>query len=336
VLSLAASAVVGAGLALGGAWALGAFDDGPTGGAATERLATPVATVLVDGPVAGRVETVAASLVALRAGDEEGAGVVWRDDGHVLTTADLVRGHDRVAVQAVDGTELTGEVVGFDSATDVAVLRVADLTAPGAVLGATRRLSIGDSTQAVTPRAAGVTEVAAGFIASLGVTVTRDDDSPIHGLIGTDLVLSGIEGAALIDADGAVVGLTTTVGGASGIRAVPIDLARVVGADIVATGSAAHPWLGIEGRDVSSEVAAEWGIPGGAELSTITEDGPADLAGLIEDDVVTKVAREEITSMGDLLTVLRHFDPGDEVRIGYLRDGELQWCSATLEPWTGG
>jgi S1-C subfamily serine protease len=48
------------------------------------------------------------------------------------------------------------------------------------------------------------------------------------------------------------------------------------------------------------------------------------------------VAREEITSMGDLLTVLRHFDPGDEVRIGYLRDGELQWCSATLEPWTGG
>ncbi len=319
---------------MGAAWALGAFDDEPADGAATERLATPVATVLVDGPVAGRIEALAESLVIVRAGDVRGAGVVWRDDGHVLTTADLVDGHERVTVKTVDGPRLTGRVVGLDRATDVAIIRVPELTAPGAVLGTTRRLSVGMLTQAVAPGASGGVTVATGSIASLGVTVTRDDDTPIHGLIGTDLVLAGVEGAALIDDDGAVVGLTTPVGGASGVRAVPVALARVVGTDIIATGAAAHPWLGVEGRDVSAAVAAEWGIPGGAELFEITEDSPAADAGLVDHDVVTKVDDREITSMGDLLTVLRHLDPGDEIRIGYLRAGHLHWGDATLQEWT--
>jgi S1-C subfamily serine protease len=225
-------------------------------------------------------------------------------------------------------------VVGTDPATDVAVLQVPGLSAPSAVLGQARRLDVGARTRALTPRPSGLAEVAAGTVAGLGVTVMRDDESLIHGLIGTDLVLDGTEGAALVDAAGAVVGLTTGVGAASGVRAVSIDLARVVGADIVATGSAAHPWLGIEGRDLDPDRAADWGVQGGAELASVVDDGPADQAGLVAADVVTQVGDHPVTSMGDLITELRHLDPGDEIRIGYLREGELRSCDAILEDWT--
>jgi S1-C subfamily serine protease len=314
-----------------GLWAGGAFESRPRAAPAEERLATPVSTVFV-GRDAANIDQVAEGLVVVRAGRIDGSGVILRDDGHVLTTADLVQGHERVRVWDLDGTEHQGEVVGIDPDTDVAVIAVGGLATEGAVLGHSDGLAVGDTARAVhLQRSSGAALVRAGIVANLGVTVAQDEDRNVHGLIGTDIVQADpIEGAALLDEDGTVVGITTGVGDSDALRAVPIDLARVVAHDLIATGHPDHPWLGIEGRDVDPEQAADLGIAGGAELETVVEDGPADEAGLRHADVVTHVGDTEVTSMGDLVTALRHLDPGDRVRIGFVRGGTPRWSAVLL------
>jgi len=335
VAALAAAAGAGAGLALLVTWGVGAFDDPVGPETAHERVATPAATVFVGAAATSDIDELAAALVVVRVDGVDGSGVVLRDDGHVLTTADLVGDNTEVTVEPVEGPALEARVVGSDPATDVAVLAVAGLDRAGAVLGVASDVAVGDHTRAVSLRGEDAAEVVSGVVANLAVTVTRPDEVPLHGLIGTDIVQDQpVEGAALVDRGGAVIGLTTGVGDTDVVRAVPIDLARIVAEDIIATGAADHPWLGIEGRDLEATVAADWGVRGGAELAAVLEDSPAAAAGLLADDVVTQVGDLEITSMGDLVTALRHLDPGDQVRIGYLRAGEHHWSRATLAEGT--
>jgi S1-C subfamily serine protease len=330
LVPLGVGLVVGASIMVAGLWAGGAFERRPRAATAEERLATPVSTVFV-GREAANIDQVAAGLVVLRAGDVDGSGVILRDDGHVLTTADLVQGHERVRVWDLDGTEHQGEVIGVDPDTDVAVVAVRGLAAQGALLGHSDTLAVGDPARALNLQRRGAALVRSGIVAGLGVTVARDDDRNLHGLIGTDIVQPDpIEGAALLDADGAVIGITTGVGDSDALRAVPIDLARVVAHDLIATGGSDHPWLGIEGRDLDPGSAADLGIAGGAELETVLEESPAEEAGLRHADVVTHVGDTEVTSMGDLVTALRHLDPGDRVRLGYLRDGAPHWSAVVL------
>ena len=331
LVPLGVGLVVGASIMVAGLWAGGAFESRPRAATAEERLATPVSTVFV-GREAADLDQVAEALVVIRAGEVDGSGVVLRDDGHVLTTADLVGGHERVRVWDLDGAEHRGDVVGVDPDTDVAVIAVRGLAVEGAVLGHSDALAVGDAARAVhLQRRGGAALVRTGIVANLGLTVARDDDRNLHGLIGTDIVQADpVEGAALIDTDGTVVGVTTGVGDSDALRAVPIDLARVVAHDIIATGGPDHPWLGIEGRDLDAQLAADLGIAGGAELETVVEESPADQAGLEHADVVTHVGDDEVTSMGDLVTALRHLDPGDRVRVGYLRDGMPRWSQVVL------
>lgn len=333
-ISLGLAAGLGASVALTAAWGLGAFREEGGAQPASVRLATPVSTVLVGSPRPGAMDEVAATLVHVRARGTAGAGLVLRDDGYVLTTAELVGDAEQVRVQAVDGPELVGDVVGVDPATDVAVLLVQGLDRLGAVLGVTRDVAVGDPARAVALQGRQAAEIVTGVVANLAITVSRGADPPLHGLIGTDIVMEDpIEGAALVDSTGAVIGVTTAVGDTDAVRAVPIDLARIVADDIIATGGPAHPWLGVEGRDLETEVAAEWGVRGGAELAAVVEDSPAAEAGLHAADVVTQVGDTEVTSMGDLVTALRLLDPGDQIRIGYLRAGHHGWCAAVLADW---
>ena len=335
VAALGLAAGAGAALALLVAYGVGAFEDPAPPETASERVLTPVSTVLVGAPTPGGIDDLVDAMVTVRVDGAEGSGIVLRDDGHVLTTADLVGDQDQVTVQAAEGPAREAEVVGIDEATDVAVLAVADLNRQGAVFGLAEELTVGDPTRAVMLGGSTAAEVLTGVVANLGVTVSRQEDAPLHGLIGTDIVLDvPVEGAALVDRHSAVIGVITAVGDTDVVRAVPIDLARIVADDIIATGAAEHPWLGIEGRDLQAGIAADWGVRGGAELASVLEDSPAAEAGLRADDVLTQVGDLEITSMGDLVTALRHLDPGDLVRIGYVRAGEHHWCRATLAETT--
>ncbi|HEX9992977.1 MAG TPA: PDZ domain-containing protein, partial [Acidimicrobiales bacterium] len=163
----------------------------------------------------------------------------------------------------------------------------------------------------------------------------RSDGEPaLHDMIQTDAPIQpGSSGGALVDATGAVVGITTAIAisevGAEGLGfATPIDLARAVAEDIVATGEAHHVWIGVEGMDVD---AGDDGPDHGALVHRVLPGSPAAEVGLAEGDVIVAVAGRDVATMSALVVALRRQRPGDEVEVVYVRDGRPRTVTVTLE-----
>jgi S1-C subfamily serine protease len=138
-----------------------------------------------------------------------------------------------------------------------------------------------------------------------------------------------------VDGTGAVIGITTAVGvsevGAEGLGfAVPVDVARSVAEEIITTGRAVHVWLGVTGSDLDRRSAEELGVRGGARVEQVVDGSPADEAGVVPSDVVVAVEEEPVASMSALVIALRERDPGDEVALEVLRDGDRRQVTVAL------
>ncbi len=367
----AVAGLAGAGLTLASLTATGAFDDQVIRQQVVERVApSPASTLPVSappgqtglpavatlaagvGPAVARVEVTRTSTPDTAVGDGTGAGaagdgtttavgsaVVFRDDGYLLTSADLVEHSLAIGVVLGDGQARQGRLVGTDPLTDVAVLQVEAVGLATAVLGSAVDLAVGQPTlivgSATTPGADPA--VTTGIVSALGRTLEADGGGapPRHGMIQTDAPLDpAATGGPLVDRRGAVVGITTDPPDAAtgeGLSfATPIDTARRVADQIILTGAAHHPWLGIEGSDLDARHAGDLQLAGGAQVATVTEDSPAETAGLAPDDVITAVGDVRIASMADLVVELREHDPGDVVLIAYRRGDVAGFCVATL------
>lgn len=267
-----------------------------------------------------------------------GSGVVFRDDGMVLTSAQLVDDASRVGVRLSDGRRFTGRVVGLDPITDVAVIDVEATGLPVAVLGSAKGLEVGAPALAIgSPMGdQGSTSVTTGVISALGRSLTSSAGS-LHGLLQTDSPTAATaSGGALVDTAGSVIGIVTGHDASAGDGterfgfATPIDLAHRIALQLIETGHAVHGWLGVEGVDLSSDEAAALGVHGGARVRGVSEGSPADKAGLSGDDVITDVDGHEVESMPGLATEVREHQPGDHVEVGYMRDGQHQTADVTV------
>ena len=262
--------------------------------------------------------------------DGSGSGVVFRDDGHVLTNAHVVDGAQRIMVVLADGTTLEAELVGFDVVTDIAVVKVAgDEPFPTAVLGSAAALAVGQPTVAIgSPLGLlGGSSVTTGVVSALGREVDGQGGPPLLDMIQTDAAIApGSSGGALLDMRGTVIGITTAIAvsqvGAEGLGfAVPIDLAVRVGTQLIEGGRAIHVWLGIEGRDLDAAEAADAGLRGGAEVTDVVAGSPADAGGLIVGDVIVAIGDQRVPSMSGLVVALRDRQPGDVVSLTVVDDG---------------
>ena len=261
-------------------------------------------------------------------GDElvTGSGVVFRDDGMLLTSAHVVDEAEAIQVQLADGRTFEGDLVGLDHLTDVAVVDIDAEDLPVAVLGSSEGLQVGAPAVAIgSPLGLeGGPSVTTGVISAVGRTIDPGEGEPLHGMLQTDApIAAGSSGGALVDTAGAVVGIVTAVAEPAGRFgfATPIELAHRVARQLIETGHATHGWLGVEGADLDADRASELGVPGGAVVKGVEDDGPADEAGLERDDVISSVDGEEVESMPDLAVEMREHEPGDEVEVGYWRDG---------------
>lgn len=285
-----------------------------------ERVAAPtVATVPVVSVNAPSPATGSTSqLVTVEsAGELTGTGIVLRSDGHVLTAASLVGEDEQVQVISEEGERGTATVVGSDSVTGVAVLRVGWLAGrPGAVFSTMQSLAIGDQVTA----AAGDGDESVGLISDLSATGIVGGQ-PSHGLVRTTSTLpaDGV-GGPVLDAEGHVIGLSIWADPSPATWAVPIDQARRVANDIIEQGRARHSWLGVEGEDGDT----------GPLLRTVATDSPADQAGLAVGDVLVEVGDHPVAAMADVILALRAHRPGDAIRIEYRRAGETLYCTAEL------
>lgn len=264
------------------------------------------------------------------------SGVLFRDDGMILTSAHSLRGSSAVDAVLADGRRLPATVLGLDDATDVAVVHVEGDGLPVVVLGSTERLAVG-ATAVVIGSPLGVDGgpfATTGVISATARKVATADGRWLHGMIQTDApIAAGCIGGALVDTAGAVIGIVTSSGAASedGFGfATPIELARRVAGQLVANGHAVHGWLGIAGADLSATHAEALGLRSGVLIEQVVTGGPADVAGLEPGDVITKLDGSRVVSMSALVVAMRDHEPGHDVVIGYRRDGRAVEATVTL------
>lgn len=339
------SGLVGSVLTFGLVAATGALDDrGDRTGVVRELITPVVPTGDTSAPerVVQIAEEVSPAITRIEvSGDRpgSGSGVIFRDDGYLLTNAHVVEGAQNIDVVLSDGSEHDGELVGADALTDVAVVKIGrDAPFPVATLGSAASLRVGQAAVAIgSPLGLiGGSSVTTGVVSALGRRVPAPEGPPLLDMIQTDAAIApGSSGGALVDGAGAVIGITTAIAlseaGAEGLGfATPIDIARSVADDIIATGRAVHVWLGIEGRDLDAASAAQAGVVGGAVVVGIVDDGPAQGAGLRTDDVIVAVGEREVPSMSALVIALREQAPGDRVDLAVLRSGQRELLSVEL------
>lgn len=295
--------------------------------------------------VAGAVSPSVVRLdVATPAGTVTGSGVVFRDDGTILTNAHVVEGGGDLTVVLADGTGVPATVAGVDEYTDVAVVVVDESHRGGttwvpAVLGSATDLEVGEAAIAIgSPHGlTGGPSVTAGVVSALGRRVDADG-VVLHGMIQTDAPIArGSSGGALCDGDGVVVGITTALatsdGGPDGLAfAIPIEIARAVAEELLGGGDVRHARLGIEGTDLAATEASVPGIAGmgGVRVVDVQAAGPAAAAGIVAGDVVVRIGERRVAGMSDLVAVLRGYDPGDVVDVELRRAGELLTVTVTL------
>ena len=272
--------------------------------------------------------------------DGSGSGVVFRSDGHVLTNAHVVDEADRIMVVMADGSTHEAERVGVDDVTDIAVVKITRAEPfPTALLGSAAELDVGQPTVAIgSPLGLlGGSSVTTGVVSALGREVDGPDGAALLDMIQTDAAIApGSSGGALLDMRGTVIGITTAIAvsevGAEGLGfAVPIDVAVRIGSQIISGGRAVHVWLGIEGRDLDVADAADAGLRGGAVVTEVSGDSPADDVGLLADDVIVALDGEAVPSMSALVVRLRERAPGDVVGLTVLRGGAEVRIEATLQ-----
>ena len=263
-----------------------------------------------------------------------GSGVIFREDGYIVTNNHVVQGAGSVSVAFADGTTAEGEVVGTDPATDVAVIKVDRSGLPAASFGDGRDLTVGQVAVAVGSPSGFQSTVTSGVVSGVGrevpATLTGGrQESALVDLIQTDAAISpGSSGGALANRSGEVIGMNVAYlppgqTGAESIGfAIPADTVTSVAEQIIENGEATQPYLGVTLSDLNPQTARRFdAAESGALVAEVEPGGPADNAGLGSGDVVTALGSEEVRSSGDLLSALRSYRPGDIVEVTVVGDG---------------
>jgi S1-C subfamily serine protease len=260
-----------------------------------------------------------------------GAGVVLDTSGHVLTSAGPVAGADMIFVIGPDGIRSRATVIAVDTVTDLAVLHADGGDLEPAPFSLARRVRVGQYALARTP---GGDTSPDGRVVALTTSVAGPTGSMLHGVIAFSAPESApVPGAGIFDDTGEVFAITTSAKAVSASRmghAVPAALAVEIANQLISSGAASHPWLGIQGQDLGPDKALVLGTAGGAVITSVTPRGPADRAGMLVGDAVVSANGRSVSSMADLVVVLREVGSGETVNLSAVRGGSVVILSARL------
>jgi S1-C subfamily serine protease len=299
-----------------------------------------------------------------------GSGFVIDRVGHILTNAHVVLNADTVTVgfAGPSGTNTTfsARVLGVDRSTDIAVLQPTNLP-PGSLdplpLGTVRNVQVGDQVVAIGNPLGQERTLTSGIISAVGRTIeSLAPGQQIANALQTDAAINhGNSGGPLINTRGQVIGITSqilsdgggTQSGNIGIGfAIPIDTARTVADQIIATGHATHTYLGIRGAVLTPALARQLNLRSthGVLVGTVVPGSPAAKAGLhgatstatiggysfpVGGDVITAVDGKPIVAFTDLSDAISARKPGDTVTLTLLRAGKTLNVTATLAAHAG-
>lgn len=270
-------------------------------------------------------------------GQGSGSGVIYGEDGYIITNHHVVDGADSVAVEFNDGARFPAEVVGSDPVTDIGVLYVQRQDISPISVGSSDSLTIGEPTVAVgNPLGLeGGPTVTAGIVSALDRTLQAQGSEPLFGLVQTDAPIApGSSGGALVNSAGQLVGITTAiavsnVGSVDLGFAVPTAIAIGVANDLIDTGGVEHAFLGISGETAyAEEGGAEF--PVGVLVDSATSGAAYQEAEGRQNDVIVEIDGYSVTTFDALVARLRRLRAGDVVPIRILRSDANTTLNVTL------
>jgi serine protease Do len=265
----------------------------------------------------------------------EGSGFIVSPDGYILTNAHVVAGVEEVVVRLSDRRELEAEVVGSDTRTDVAVIKVEARNLPTVRIGDPSQLKPGQWVVAIGSPFGMQNSVTAGIVSATSRDLPQDQYVPF---IQTDAAVNpGNSGGPLFNLQGEVVGINSQIysqnGGYMGLSfAIPIDIADNIRDQLVSTGRVTRSKIGLAYESVDASDAEAWGLdrPRGAIVQTVEENGPADKAGIRPGDIILSVDGKPVEGTSSLPAMISTLKPGTATQLEVWRDRKLQKVTARV------
>lgn len=292
-----------------------------------------------------------------------GSGFIWNSDGMIVTNNHVVEGADTIVVEFYDGYRADAKIVGSDPASDLSVIQVKvsdDYIKPITLTNSTQ-VRTGDIAIAIGNPYGLQNTMTVGIVSALGRSLPLSNQTisgatySIPDVIQTDAPINpGNSGGVLVNIEGQVMGVTTAIESTSGANAgigfvIPSIIVNKVVPSLIATGSYDHPWIGISGSTIQTEIAKVMDLPEtqhGALVSQVIAGSPADQAGLQGSDKTTEINNSEVEIGGDIITAIddtpvndfedlvaylaRYTDVGQEVTLSIIRDGKEIQVDLTL------
>jgi serine protease Do len=260
-----------------------------------------------------------------------GSGIILDKAGNILTNNHVVEGADLVTVTLNDGRSYPATLVGSDSITDLAVIKISAAKLNPAKFGKSEDLQVGEDVIAVGHALGlkGGPTVSKGVVSALERTIQTDAQKAMVDLIQTDASINpGNSGGPLANSKGEVIGINTAIiTGSNGIGfAINIDDAHVVVDQILAFGNVLRGFLGITPFNVTDSIREQINLPvsDGVIIAGIVSGFPAEESGLQPEDVIVMLNKTSIENSGDLSKFLLNNPPGSEVEVRFYRRGELK------------
>lgn len=276
-----------------------------------------------------------------------GSGVIITSDGYIVTNNHVVEGGQNIRVCLQDGTEYEATLIGTDSYSDLAVIKINATGLPAATLGTSSSMTVGDPVFAVgNPLGVLSSSVSQGIISGLDRTINVDGHNMT--LMQTDAAVNpGNSGGGLFNANGELIGIVNAKSYGLDVEgigfAIPMDTAKPIMMDLIDLGYVTgRPYLGISMQDValrfgsgySSNPFSTFPFGGsyvtGVQVVAVEEGSPAQNGGIQVNDVIVGLNDEEVSGTSQLSALLYEYNVGDTVTISVLRGNETQQLTVTL------
>jgi serine protease Do len=256
-----------------------------------------------------------------------GTGVIVDGEGHILTNNHVVGDADEVRVKLQNGKTFKAKVVGSDSRSDLAVIKISERSIPAAKLGDSDGLKIGEWVVAAGNPFGLDNSITAGIVSAKGRSLMGGGQ--YEDFIQTDAAINpGNSGGPLVNLNGEVVGINTAIfsrsGGYMGIGfAIPINMARNVMKSLITEGRVVRGWLGVGIQNLSEDLAQSFEYAGteGALVGHVEKSGPAAKAGLKQGDIIVSINGQKVTNVNQLRNIVASLPPGKSVELSAIRNG---------------
>ncbi|ODT76637.1 MAG: protease Do [Nitrosomonadales bacterium SCN 54-20] len=265
-----------------------------------------------------------------------GSGFIISSDGYILTNTHLVDGADEINVKLTDKREFRAKLIGADRKTDIALLKIDATGLPKVTQGDPNKMKVGEWVVAIGSPFGFENSVTAGIVSAKGRSLAQENFVPF---IQTDVAINpGNSGGPLFNMNGEVVGINSQIysrtGGFMGLSfAIPIDVARNISNQLIASGRVSRGRIGVLIQEITKELAESFGLPkpAGALVASVQKGGPADKAGIQARDIILKFDGKTVNSSGDLPRIVGSTKPGTKVQMQVWRNGSTKEFTLTVD-----